>query len=66
MFGIRYIKVPPTTHVIQYRRGTMARQGAGLSFFYYAPWSSTAAQSPDSRRPGNVLTWLWADGVGGT
>jgi hypothetical protein len=39
MFGIRYIKVPPTTHVIQYQRGKLVRQGAGLSFFYFAPTS---------------------------
>lgn len=39
MFGIKYLKVPPTTHVIQYRRGQIVRQGAGLSFLYYAPMS---------------------------
>ena len=39
MFGIRYIKVTPTTHVMQYRRGAVARHGAGLSFFYFAPTS---------------------------
>ena len=39
MFGIRYIKVTPTTHVMQYRRGKVVRQGAGLSFFYFAPTS---------------------------
>jgi hypothetical protein len=37
MFGIRYIKVPPTTHVMQYRRGKLVRSGDGLSFFYFAP-----------------------------
>jgi len=36
MFGLRYIKVPPTTHVLQFRRGKVVRQGAGLSFFYFA------------------------------
>jgi len=39
MLGIRYVKVPPTTHVIQYQRGKVIRQGAGLSFFCYAPIS---------------------------
>lgn len=39
MFGIRFIKVSPTTHVMQYRRGTLVREGAGLSFFYFAPTS---------------------------
>ena len=36
MFGFRYLKVPPTTHVIHYRRGRIVRQGPGLSFFYFA------------------------------
>jgi len=39
MFGIRYVKVSPTTHVIQYRSGKTVRSGAGLSFFYFAPTS---------------------------
>jgi hypothetical protein len=39
MLGLQYIKVPPTTHVIQYKAGQVARSGAGLSFFYYAPTS---------------------------
>lgn len=37
MLGLRYLKVPPTTHVIHYRRGQVVREGAGLSFFYFAP-----------------------------
>lgn len=40
MFGIRYIKVSPTTHVMQYHRGKLVRQGAGLSFFCFAPTTS--------------------------
>ncbi len=39
MLGIKYVKVPPTTHVMQFRRGAIVREGAGLSFFYYAPTS---------------------------
>ena len=37
MFGIRFVKFPPTTYVLQYRSGKIVRQGAGLSFFYFAP-----------------------------
>lgn len=40
MFGIRYIKVPPTIHVIQYTSGQVRREGTGLSFFYFAPRST--------------------------
>lgn len=37
MFGIRYLKVSPTTYVMQYKNGKLVREGAGLSFFYFAP-----------------------------
>lgn len=40
MFGIRYIKVPPTTFVMQVSNGRVKREGAGLSFFYFAPNST--------------------------
>jgi regulator of protease activity HflC (stomatin/prohibitin superfamily) len=39
MFGIRFVKVPPTTYVLQYRSGSIVREGVGLSFFYFAPSS---------------------------
>jgi SPFH domain / Band 7 family len=45
MLGIRYLKVPPTTHVIQFRKGQAVRSGPGLSFFYYAP-TSTIVEIP--------------------
>lgn len=40
MFGIRFIKVQPTDFILQYKGGKIVREGAGLSFFYYAPTSS--------------------------
>jgi SPFH domain / Band 7 family len=40
MFGLRFIKIPPTTHVIQYSGGKVVREGEGLSFFYYSPITS--------------------------
>jgi hypothetical protein len=40
MFGFRFIKIPPTTHVIQYSGGNVVREGTGLSFFYYSPTTS--------------------------
>lgn len=43
MFGIRFIKVQPTTHVIQYVNGTVRRAGTGLAFFYYEPTTSLVA-----------------------
>lgn len=40
MLGIRFIKVEPTDFVLQYKRGDVVREGAGLSFFYFAPTTS--------------------------
>src|SRR5262252_5573165 len=43
MFGWRYIKVPPTTFVMQFVNGRVKREGTGLSFFYFAPSSTLVA-----------------------
>ncbi len=43
MFGIKFIKVQPTTHLFQYRGGKVVREGLGLSFFYYSPTTSLVA-----------------------
>lgn len=43
MFGLRYIKVEPTTFLIQYVNGRVRREGVGLSFFYYEPNTSLIA-----------------------
>lgn len=43
MFGIRFIKVQPTTYVIQYSGGRVRRAGVGLAFFYYEPTTSLVA-----------------------
>lgn len=40
MFGFRFIKVQPTTYLLQYRNGKLVREGVGLSFFYFAPTAS--------------------------
>jgi regulator of protease activity HflC (stomatin/prohibitin superfamily) len=40
---ISFMKVPPTTYVIQYKNGRIMRQGAGLSFIYYVPTSTIVA-----------------------
>jgi hypothetical protein len=37
MLGIRYLKTAPTTYVIQFAHGKVVREGAGLSFYYFAP-----------------------------
>lgn len=40
MFGISFMKVEPTYFVLQYKGGQIVREGAGLSFFYFAPTTS--------------------------
>jgi regulator of protease activity HflC (stomatin/prohibitin superfamily) len=40
VFGIEYLKAPPTTYVLHYKGGAVKREGAGLSFLYYAPTST--------------------------
>ena len=42
-FGLRFIKVQPTTYLLQYKRGRLKREGAGLAFHYYAPTTSLVA-----------------------
>ena len=43
MFGIRFVKSDSTTYLMQFKRGQVVREGAGQSFFYYAPTSSLVA-----------------------
>lgn len=40
MFGIQYIKVPPTHYIIHYAGGKVRRAGTGLVFFYFRPSAS--------------------------
>jgi regulator of protease activity HflC (stomatin/prohibitin superfamily) len=40
MLGIGYRKANPTDYVLHFSRGKLAREGAGLSFFYFSPASS--------------------------
>lgn len=48
-FGLRFIKVQPTTYLLQYKRGRLRREGAGLAFYYYAPTTSLVAVPISSR-----------------
>jgi hypothetical protein len=40
MFGINFMKAKPTSYVLHHKDGVIRREGAGLSFFYYAPTST--------------------------
>lgn len=43
MLGIKFIKIQPTTYLLQYRDGQIVREGVGLAFFYYSPTTSLVA-----------------------
>src|ERR1700747_1339217 len=40
---LKFMKLPPTTYVLQYKNGKIKREGAGLSFIYWAPTSTIIA-----------------------
>lgn len=61
MFGIRFIKTQPTTHLMQFRRGRLVREGAGLAMFYYAPTSTLVAVPVGSQDCGFMLELVTAD-----
>jgi len=45
MFGMKFVKTPPTTYVMLFKSGQVRRQGAGLSLWYYGP-TSTLVEVP--------------------
>ena len=61
MFGIRFIKAQPTTHLMQFRGGKLVREGAGLSFFYYAPAATVVAVPVASHDRPFMLELVTAD-----
>ncbi len=61
MLGIRYLKVPPTTYVLQYKGGKIKQQGPGLSFFYYAPTSEIVLVPQESMDVPFVFNEVTAD-----
>ena len=40
MFGISFIKFQPSEYVLQYKNGKVVKEGAGISFYYFAPTTS--------------------------
>jgi hypothetical protein len=61
MFGIRFIKSQPTTYLIEYKSGKITRQGAGLSFLYFAPTTTLAAVPAGSRDESFIFQQVTAD-----
>ena len=61
MLGVRFIKAQPTMHLMQFRKGRIVREGAGLSFFYYAPSTTLVAVPVTSQDCGFMLELVTAD-----
>lgn len=61
MFGIRFIKSQPTVHLMQFRGGHLVREGAGQSFYYYAPLSTLVAVPVASQDRPFMLDLVTAD-----
>jgi len=61
MFGFRFVKSPPTVHLIQYKAGVIVREGVGQSFVYFAPTSALAAVPLASQDRPFILELTTAD-----
>ncbi len=61
MLGIRFIKSQPTTYLIEYKSGKIVRQGAGLSFLYFAPTTTLAAIPSGSSDESFIFQHVTAD-----
>ncbi|MGV2293642.1 SPFH domain-containing protein, partial [Trinickia sp. YCB016] len=61
MFGIRFIKSQPTVHLMQFQAGRVVREGAGLSFFYYAPATTLVSVPVASQDRPFILELVTAD-----
>jgi hypothetical protein len=61
MLGIRFIKSQPTVHLMQFRSGKLVREGAGQSFYYYAPTSTLVAVPVTSQDRPFMLDLVTAD-----
>lgn len=61
MLGVRFIKSQPTVHLMQFRAGKIVRQGAGQSFYYFAPTSTLVAVPIASQDCPFILELVTAD-----
>ena len=61
MLGFRFIKVQPTTYLLQYNKGKLKRQGQGLTFFYFAPTTSLVVVPMESVDVPFIFNQITAD-----
>tara|TARA_R110000796_G_scaffold68432_5_gene156737 strand:+ start:4461 stop:5486 length:1026 start_codon:yes stop_codon:yes gene_type:complete len=61
MFGLKYIKADPSTHLMLFQKGLLIQEGVGVSFFYYVPSSSLVAIPSNSKELPFVFRLQTAD-----
>lgn len=61
MLGYRYFNAKPTAYVMQVSGGRIRREGAGLSFFYFAPLTSIVSVPVSSQVNDFIHTLTSAD-----
>lgn len=61
MFGIKYVKTPPTIYMQQYVGGKIKREGQGLSFLHYAPTSTLVAVPAGTTETAFIMEVITAD-----
>ncbi len=61
MLGFKFVKVEPTTYLMQFRGGKLIREGAGLALAYFAPLSSVVAVPLASRTESFMFQQLTRD-----
>lgn len=61
MFGIKFVKFQPTTHVLVFKKGRIVSEGPGLSFFYYAPTTSLVAVPTGSQEAPFIFEEVTSD-----
>jgi regulator of protease activity HflC (stomatin/prohibitin superfamily) len=61
MLGFSFVKLPPTTYAVQYKNGKVVREGLGLSFFYFAPFTSLVAVPMGSTETQFIFEEVTAD-----
>lgn len=61
MFGMRFIKSEPNQHILYFRNGRLRREGAGVSFFYFAPTAAIALVPTASKEEPFIVQETTAD-----
>ena len=61
MFGVRFVKVEPTTYLMAFREGQVVREGVGLSCLYSPRTTSVVAVPVGSREQSFIFEQVTAD-----